>query len=80
MRLVVQLQQLGQVQALNMGGQAINNTGVCSSFNQVDLWRCSVESGSNQSFDEFRGYAQRPSPIVPDEEKKAGSGGGVTAI
>ena len=22
-----------------------NNTGVCSSYNQVDLWRCSVESG-----------------------------------
>ena len=57
-----------------------NNTGVCSSFNQVDLWRCSVESGSNQSFDEFRGYAQRPSPIVPDEEKKAGSGGGVRVL
>ena len=49
-----------------------NNTGVCSSYNQVDLWRCSVESGSNQSFDEFRGYAQRPSSLAAEEEKKAG--------
>ena len=57
-----------------------NNTGVCSSFNQVDLWRCSVESGSNQSFDEFRGYAQRPSPVGPDEEKTAGSGGGFRVL
>ena len=41
-----------------------NNTGVCSSFNQVDLWRCSVEAGSNQSFDEFRGYAYRNNPAA----------------
>lgn len=57
-----------------------NNTGVCSSYNQVDLWRCSVESGSNQSFDEFRGYAQRPSPVGPNEEKTPGSGGGVRVL
>ena len=36
-----------------------NNTGVCSSFKQVDLWRCSVEAGSNQTFDEFRGDLHR---------------------
>lgn len=57
-----------------------NNTGVCSSFNQVDLWRCSVESGSNQSFDEFRGYAQRPTPVVVDDEKNAGAGGGIRVL
>ena len=56
------------------------NTGVCSSYNQVDLWRCSVESGSNQSFDEFRGYAQRPTPVVPDDEKVAGVGGGIRVL
>ena len=50
-----------------------NNTGVCSSFNQVDLWRCSVEAGSNQSFDEFRGYAYRNNPLA---ETTAGAGAG----
>lgn len=50
-----------------------NNTGVCSSFNQLDLWRCSVEAGSNQSFDEFRGYAYKPSGVA---ETTAGAGSG----
>ena len=50
-----------------------NNTGVCSSFNQVDLWRCSVEAGSNQSWDEFKGYAYRNNPLGEDN---AGAGAG----
>jgi hypothetical protein len=54
-----------------------NNTGVCSSFNQVDLWRCSVESGSNQSFDEFRGYAQRANLTA---ETTAGAGGATRVL
>ena len=36
-----------------------NCSGVCSSFTQRDLWTCSVEAGSNQTWDEFRGYAYR---------------------
>ena len=36
-----------------------NSSGVCSSFTQQDLWRKSVEAGSNQTWDEFRGYAYR---------------------
>ena len=50
-----------------------NNTGVCSSFNQVDLWRCSVEAGSNQSWDEFKGHAYRASGLA---ETTAGNGAG----
>ena len=48
-----------------------NNTGVCSSFKQSDLWRCSVEAGSNQTFDEFRGFAQ-----IASEGQEKGVGGG----
>ena len=36
-----------------------NCSGVCSSFSQRDLWTCSVEAGSNQTWDEFRGYAYK---------------------
>ncbi|MFN9915981.1 MAG: major capsid protein V20 domain-containing protein, partial [Pirellulaceae bacterium] len=36
-----------------------NQTGILSSFDQQSLWRMSREAGSNQSFDEFRGYAYR---------------------
>ena len=36
-----------------------NSSGVCSSFTQQELWRNSVEAGSNQTWDEFRGYAYR---------------------
>ena len=50
-----------------------NNTGVCNSFNQLDLWKCSVEAGSNQSYDEFRGYAYRASGVA---ETTVGSGAG----
>ena len=51
-----------------------NNSGVCNSFNVVDLWKASVEAGSNQSFNEFRGYAFSASTNA--EEKTAGSGAG----
>ena len=50
-----------------------NNSGVCSSFSQLDLWRASVEAGSNQTFNEFRGYAFKPSGIA---EGTAGAGAG----
>jgi hypothetical protein len=40
-----------------------NNSGVCSSFTQDQLWRCSVDAGSNQTWDEFRGFAFRPSGV-----------------
>ena len=39
-----------------------NNTGICSSFSREQLHQCSVEAGSNQTFDEFRGYSFRGSP------------------
>ena len=51
----------------------IPNTGVCSSYTQSDLWRMSVENGSNQSWDEFRGYASRRAVAV---ETTAGTGAG----
>ena len=41
------------------------------SFKHVDLWRCSVEAGSNQTFDEFCGFA----PVLSDSDEKAGGGG-----
>ena len=50
-----------------------NNTGICSSFSREQLWQCSVQAGSNQSYDEFRGYAFRPSAVA---ETTAGSGAG----
>lgn len=53
-----------------------NNTGVCSSFNQIDLWRASVEAGSNQSFDEFRGFAYRANLDNGVDEKTDGTGAG----
>jgi hypothetical protein len=34
-----------------------NNSGICSSYTQQDLFACSKRAGSNQSWDEFRGYA-----------------------
>jgi hypothetical protein len=51
-----------------------NQTGLLSSFDQQSLWRMSVEAGSNQTFDEFRGYAYRPSNVA--DEKTDGSGAG----
>ena len=41
------------------------------------MWRCSVESGSNQSFDEFRGYAQRANATA---ETTAGAGGATRVL
>jgi len=51
-----------------------NNSGVCNSFNVVDLWKASVEAGSNQSFNEFRGYAFSASTNA--DETTVGSGAG----
>ena len=51
-----------------------NQTGLLSSFDQESLWRMSREAGSNQSWDEFRGYAYRPSDVA--DEKTNGSGAG----
>lgn len=49
-----------------------NSSGVCTSYTQSDLWRMSVESGSNQSWDEFRGLSYRKTT----DETKAGDGAG----
>ena len=52
-----------------------NCSGVCSSFSQRDLWTCSVEAGSNQTWDEFRGYVYRSrSSSVADDELGYGAG------
>ena len=55
-----------------------NNAGVCSSYSQSELWRMSVEAGSNQSWDEFRGYAYKKTAggIGDDEKQTVGSGAG----
>lgn len=50
-----------------------NQTGMLSSFDAQSLWRMSVEAGSNQTFDEFRGYAYRPNAAGEDV---AGNGAG----
>ena len=50
-----------------------NNTAICSSFSREQLWQCSVQAGSNQTWDEFRGYAFAPSAV---DEATAGSGAG----
>ena len=51
-----------------------NASGVCSSYSQNDLWRMSVEAGSNQSFDEFRGYTYKKANLA--DETTAGVGAG----
>jgi hypothetical protein len=51
-----------------------NSSGVCSSYTQSDLWRMSVENGSNQSWDEFRGFSYRKADVT--DEKVAGCGAG----
>lgn len=53
-----------------------NNTGMCSSFTREQLWQCSQDAGSNQSFDEFRGYALRPSATITDGTERADAGFG----
>ena len=50
-----------------------NNTSLCSSFTREQLWQCSVEAGSNQTYDEFRGFAFSPSAVA---ETTPGAGGG----
>ena len=50
-----------------------NSSGLLSSFSQYQLWRMSVEAGSNQTWSEFRGYAYRASTVA---ETTAGSGAG----
>ena len=52
-----------------------NASGVCSSFTQYDLWKCSVEAGSNQTWDEFRGFTSRQGSAT--ENATPGSGAGV---
>jgi len=52
-----------------------NSSGVCSSFTQQDLWRKSVEAGSNQTWDEFRGYAYKQL-AAGAAETTAGTGAG----
>jgi hypothetical protein len=39
-----------------------NCSGLLSSFSPYDLWRMSVENGSNQTWDEFRGYSYMANP------------------
>jgi hypothetical protein len=36
-----------------------NSSGLCSSFTQQDLFKCSVRNGSNQSWSEFSGYGNK---------------------
>jgi hypothetical protein len=50
-----------------------NSSGVASSYTQSDLWRMSVKNGSNQSWDEFRGYASKKALAI---ETTAGTGAG----
>jgi hypothetical protein len=40
-----------------------NQSGILSSATQQDLYRYSVENGSNQSFQEFSGFATLPDPV-----------------
>jgi len=40
-----------------------NQSGILSSATQQDLYRYSVENGSNQSFQEFSGFATVPDPV-----------------
>ena len=51
-----------------------NSSGVCSSYTQSDLVRISVEAGSNQSWDEFRGFSYKKADV--SDEKVAGCGAG----
>jgi len=51
-----------------------NYTGVCSSFSQQQLWQCSKQCGSNQSWDEFRGVGYNSSIVA--NEGVAGNGAG----
>lgn len=41
-----------------------NASGILSSATQQDLYRYSVENGSNQSFQEFAGFATLPDPVT----------------
>ena len=50
-----------------------NSSGLLSSFSQYQLWRMSVEAGSNQTWAEFRGYAYKASGVA---ETTAGAGAG----
>ena len=52
-----------------------NSSGVCSSFTQAELWKASTEAGSNQTWDEFRGYAYRQL-AASAAETTAGQGAG----
>ena len=60
------------IRSINMNWN--NASGVCSSFTQYDLWKCSVEAGSNQTWDEFRGFTSRQGSAT---ETTAGTGAGV---
>jgi hypothetical protein len=51
-----------------------NSSGVCSSFSQAELWKKSVEAGSNQTWDEFRGYVYKQGNATT--ETTAGTGAG----
>lgn len=51
-----------------------NQSGILSSATQQDLYRYSVENGSNQSFQEFAGFATLPDPVTGCGRKIATSG------
>ena len=51
-----------------------NQSGILSSATQQDLYRYSVENGSNQSFQEFSGFATLPDPVTGCGRKIATSG------
>jgi len=50
-----------------------NSSGLLSSFTAFDLWKSSVSNGSNQTWEEFRGYAYRANPAA---QTVAGAGAG----
>ena len=53
-----------------------NSSGVCNSFTQADLWKASCEAGSNQTWDEFRGFAYKQLAVGINEATTPGSGAG----
>ena len=51
-----------------------NQSGILASATQQDLYRYSVENGSNQSWNEFSGFATVPDPASGCGRRLAGSG------
>ena len=50
-----------------------NSSGIGTSYSQSDLWKMSVQAGSNQTWDEFRGHVNRAT-LTADTTAGAGAG------